>query len=74
MEHKQNEYFSQANKINLPYTDMVSTVPGKVTVKNSAHLKKQTVLFHLGEWGVGVGGNFISCQVKTTRNVTVGWL
>lgn len=40
MEHKQNEYFSQANKINLPYTDMVSTVPGKVTVKNSAHLGK----------------------------------
>lgn len=38
MEHKQNEYFSQANKINWPYNDMVSTVPGKVTAKNSAHL------------------------------------
>lgn len=49
MEYKQNEYFSQANKINLPYTDTVSTVAGKATVKNPAHLWEINSSVSLGE-------------------------
>lgn len=49
MERKQNEYFSYANKINLPYTDMVFTVPGKVTAKNSADLWEINSFLSFGE-------------------------
>lgn len=49
MERKQNVYFSQADKINIPYSDMVSAVPGKVTVTNSAHLWEINSSLSFGE-------------------------
>lgn len=56
-------HFSQADKIKLPYTDMVSTVPGKVTAKNSVHL------WAIKSYSFQLVRDFISRQVKRTENI-----
>lgn len=53
------------NKINVLYTDMVSTVRTNVTEKFCTAMGNKQFPFLWGRI-------FTSCQVMTTRNVTVG--